>query len=202
MAETHHFESPLIELDAATAPDDAVAGLQLWEEAGLGHLNLRGDATDARFVDAVREQTGVAPPTEPNHWVAGSGGTLLWLGPDEWLLITDKDAETKMAEALNGAFAPMHAGATDVSSGQTVLVVRGTDARDLLAKGCSLDLHPRVFGPGRCAQGIVGSVGVCIRQVDDAPTYELVVRRSFADFLWRWLLDAGAEFGLGRPAAG
>jgi heterotetrameric sarcosine oxidase gamma subunit len=34
----------------------------------------------------------------------------------------------------------------DVSAQRTTLRLRGEHARDLLAGGCSLDLHPRVFG--------------------------------------------------------
>jgi sarcosine oxidase subunit gamma len=63
-----------------------------------------------------------------------------------------------------------------------------------------LDLHPRVFGPGRAAQSTLGRVSILIEQIDAAPTFEIVVGRSFAAYLWAWLVDAGLEFGLrGAP---
>lgn len=200
MTEPARFESPLVELGWPAGGIGDPSRLHVRERAGLGHLNLRGDAADARFHQAVLACVGIALPDEPNRWIAGVGGVLLWLGPDEWLLITAGGKETAMTRRLEAALDGLHAGVTDVSGGQTVIVLRGAHARDLLAKGCGLDLHPRRFGPGDCAQSLLERVGVCIRQVDDAPTYELVVRRSFADYLGRWIVDAGAEFGLGAAA--
>ena len=44
------------------------------------------------------------------------------------------------------------AAAVDVGSGYTVLEISGAQAREALARGCPLDLHPRVFKTGQCAQ--------------------------------------------------
>ena len=71
----------------------------------------------------------------------------------------------------------------------------------MLAKGCPLDLHPRVFGPGHCAQSQIARVNAIIHQRDGSPSYDIVVRRSFADYLARWLDDAAAEYGLAVHSA-
>lgn len=73
-------------------------------------------------------------------------------------------------------------------------------AREALAKVCSLDLHPRRFGPGRCAQTLLARCGAILHQLDDAPSYDLLPRRSYAEYLWMLLTDAIAEFG-GRAVA-
>jgi sarcosine oxidase gamma subunit len=39
---------------------------------------------------------------------------------------------------------------------------------------------------------------VTILRVDDAPTFDLVVRRSFADYLREWLQDGAMEYILAR----
>ena len=80
-----------------------------------------------------------------------------------------------------------------MSGGQAVVNITGAHSRDLLAKGCGLDLHPRAFGPGRCAKTILAKAGVIIRQVDDSPSFDVIVRRSVADYLARWLEDAAQE---------
>ena len=70
-------------------------------------------------------------------------------------------------------------------------------ARDVLAKGCSLDLHPTVFGPGTAAQTMLGLAGVVLIALDDAGTdYRILVRASFARYLADWLIDAAEEFGV------
>ena len=97
-----------------------------------------------------------------------------------------------MEEALSG----LHVAVNDISSGQTIIRLRGPRARDLLSKGCPLDLHPRVFGPGQCAQSHIGKSNALIIQVDDAPTYDIIVRRSFADYLARWMLHSGMEYDI------
>ena len=71
----------------------------------------------------------------------------------------------------------------------------GAYARDVLAKGCPLDLHPREFKPGDCAQSHYAKASVLLYQADDAPTYHLTVARSFAEYLWLRLEDAGLEYG-------
>ena len=70
-------------------------------------------------------------------------------------------------------------------------------SRGLLAKGCPLDLDQRVFAPGQCAQTRIAKTGALIWQIDDKPTFDIVVRRSFASYLWRWLDDASQEYRLG-----
>jgi sarcosine oxidase subunit gamma len=59
-----------------------------------------------------------------------------------------------------------------------------------LAKGCTLDFHPRVFRPGTCAQSGLAKANVLIRLGDDPDSFDVVVRRSFADYLLRWLRHA------------
>jgi sarcosine oxidase subunit gamma len=64
-----------------------------------------------------------------------------------------------------------------------------------------VDLHPRVFGPGRCAQTLLAKAQVIIHQVNDAPTFHLYVRTSFAWYVAEWLLDAMTEYrGLMVPS--
>ena len=83
----------------------------------------------------------------------------------------------------------------DVSAQRTTLRLRGEQVRDLLAGGCSLDLHPRVFGRGAAAQTLLGQAGVLLMALDDTGShYQIVVRSSFAGYLTSWLLDAATEY--------
>jgi sarcosine oxidase subunit gamma len=167
----------------------------LAEKPFLGHLNMRGDPAASGFSAAVRRVLGFDLPLDVNTVTAGRTLAVFWLGPDEWLILTPGGRESGVMHDLRAALHEQFAAVTDVSGGQTVIMLGGECARDVLAKGCSLDLHPRVFGPGQCAQTHLARTGVLIRQVGDAPTFELIVRRSFADYLWRWLQDASAEYG-------
>lgn len=130
-----------------------------------------------------------APLPAPNT-VAARANTVLWLGPDEWLVIGD-DAQTLLDKALGGDFGSV----VDVSANRTTFELSAPWARDLLEKGMSIDLHPTVFGPGRCAQTLLARAQVILHQVDEKPTYHVLVRGSFAPYLAAWLADAASEFG-------
>ena len=65
---------------------------------------------------------------------------------------------------------------------------------DVLAKGCTLDLHPSVFGQGICAQSNLAKANVLISMGHEPHAFDLIVRRSFSDYLLRWLKVATAEY--------
>ncbi len=125
-------------------------------------------------------------PTEPNT-VAGG---VLWLGPDEWLIVDRELTETQLLGALAGEGA-----AVELSANRLALHVSGPGARDVLGSCCPLDLHPRVFGAGRCAQTLVAGVAVILERTGDGPGFRLLVRPSFAAHVRAWLIDAIEEPG-------
>lgn len=195
MSETPPRESPLVQCDIAGQVRFQEARVTLAERPFLGYVNLRGDPADSAFVQAVEAVLGLALPVQPNT-VAGSQDRIaLWLGPNEWLLMTPPDGEVELIDALRKSLTDLFAAVTDVTGGQTIISVKGPLARDLLAKGCPLDLHPRIFGPGQCAQTHIAKTAALIRPRDgEPPVFEIIVRRSFADYLWRWLEDGAAEY--------
>ena len=193
MSSAARRESPLSQF-AADSSDQS--GVQIGERPFQGHVNLRGDSGDDVFLKAAEGVLRLALPLVPNTVVDNADLKVLWLGPDEWLIITLPNGESAIVESLEAALGDMFSSVTDTTGGQTVIRLSGPSARDLLAKGGPLDLHPRVFGPGRCAQTLVAKAMATIIHVDDAPTFDLVIRRSFADYLRAWLQDAAMESGL------
>ena len=182
-------------LDARAVDDIGDAGVTLGERRFLGKIDLRGEPTK-KFRDAVAGVLGVAPPTAPNTAAGDGAPTVLWLGPDEWLVVTPPGAEAETARALRAALAGHHVAVTDVGEGRTVIALAGRHARDVLAKGCPIDVHPRVFRAGHCAQSIYGKANVVVHQTSAAPAFDIYVERSFADYLWACLEDAAEEYGL------
>lgn len=191
-------ESPLARVRRAANATDGVAsaGLIVREEAFLGHLNLRGKAADPRFTGAVGGVMGDALPIVANTLTELNGVTMYWLGPDEWLIVTPDESRRRIEQDLRRALASQHFALTDVSGGQTALHLHGTHVRDVLAKGCPIDFHPRVFGIGQCAQSHLGKAPVLIGQIEEQPYFELIVRRSFAEYVWTWLEAAAEEYGM------
>ena len=186
-------------LAASAQAERGSAGVVLGERSFPAIVNLRGDPGDKTFTSAVKKVLGSAPPSEPNRVAESADAALLWLAPDEWWAATSGSGAA-LAEELRDALGGLHCTVTDVSESRTCLRLAGPRARDLLAKGCSIDLHPRVFGPGQCAQTQLAKALVVIHQIgesaEDGPAFEIYVLRSFADYLWNWLADAAQEYGL------
>jgi len=142
----------------------------------------------------VQQCLGVGLLLNPN-WIAANGVTVIWQAFDEWLLLTPDGTQDALLKRLREALAGHHAALTDVSDLRAGFEITGPRSRDLLAKGCAIDLHPRVFTTGDCAQTALARVRVTLRQLDDTPAYQVLVERSYAQFLWDWLTDAALEFG-------
>ena len=198
MAERFRRRSALAHLGLEGRAAVAVphAGAELAERRIRGLLVLRGDAASAEFRDAVSTAIGIEPVVEPLTAARRRDVSILWLGPDEWLVVTPDNRVERIERTLRGALDARHAALTDVSHSRAILSLSGPDARSVLAKGCPLDFHPRVFGPGRCAQSRLARCQVLIHQTGDTPVFEIYVMRSFAEYAWTWLMDAGGEFGV------
>jgi sarcosine oxidase subunit gamma len=192
MSDASRAQSPLVAWIEAGLPVRFEAqDVRLRERAFLGHIGLRCDPADSVSTGAIERVLGCSLPRTPNTFrVAAVADRVLWLGPDEWLILAPEGREPALVQALRQAAGDGFAAVVELGSGQTVIELTGARAREVIAKGCPLDLHPRAFGPGRCAQSRLARTLVTLAQLDDAPTFELIVRRSFADYLWQWLLDA------------
>lgn len=151
---------------------------------------------------AVAAYLGVGLPVTPNTWVSGDTTTVIWLGPDEWLVTSPFHApgelEAGLRTALDGEGAVV-----DVSAQRLLLTLHGDHVRDVLATGCPLDLHPRVFRTGAAAQAMLGLANVVLLALDDTGTrYQVLVRSTFARYLTAWLLDAATEYTTGTGTTG
>lgn len=190
-------ESPLVErlTPERRAASPAEPGVMLRERPFLGYVNLRGDPGDGAFLETVKSVTDIDLPLEPNTIIEGGQYTAIWLGPNEWYLVTPPGDERDVVARLEEALAGRHFALNDVTGNYTTIDLEGPKARHVLEKGCTLDLHPRAFGRGQCAQSLLAHAGILVRPGGDG-SFELVVRRSFADYVFVWLEDAAAEYGM------
>jgi sarcosine oxidase subunit gamma len=196
--------SPLghLSADFESVPERSDGSLHIGEVPFFQQLNLRLDPVDGP-IDAVELDLGMSLPLVPGSTAAADDRRVLWLGPDEWLIVSppraDPDLETSLRAATAGG--PGFASVVDISSLRTIVEVAGSGARGLLAHGCALDLHPRVFQVGQCAQTKFAQANVVIYEVDrdshgtiadheTTPVFWILVRASFAAYLGAFLLDA------------
>jgi sarcosine oxidase subunit gamma len=190
------LESPLVGQTEALhgANPEGSGGVILRERPFLGHISIQGKGEDAAFTEACAKTLGLALPTTPNTQATGEDVIVCWLRPTEWLVLTEGEASRAWLDRLRSALEGVHSGVVDLSGGQTLIEIRGEHAVDTLAKGTTLDLHPRRFGAGQCARSQLAKTTAFIRAVVPGQAFDIMVRRSFADYLWQWLYDAASEY--------
>ena len=204
MVEAYLRQSPLahLGLDGRAEASRGAAGVTLAERPHRGMVNLRLDPSDETAMNAFAEAFGFTLPTQPNTTAGNGEASALWLGPDEWWIVSPGSgpgAGPDLADKLYAALADRFAAVTEVGEGRTCIRIAGPKARALLQKGCPLDFHPRAFGAGQCAQTLLAKATVAIHLSADesaaeGPVFEVYVLRSFAEYLWLWLEDAGREY--------
>ena len=188
-------ESPLHHADLASVSQHGPkeGGVHFHERKLQGLLTLRC-VPSAEQLSQIESLLGAALPMEPLTSVTTDAVSIRWIGPDEWLIIVAGeqafDLETRFYENMTG-----HYSLVNVSGGTTIFEVSGSQVVNMLKKSTPVDLHPREFPVGKVVSTVFAKSGVIIcRLADDK--YELVVRRSFADYLWLWIQDASREYGL------
>ena len=196
------------------------AQLVLSETTIAAAWNVQGIATQPRFVEEVQRLFDVALPTAPNTTAKGTTLTAFWLGPRSWLLVAggpfaapdldfsgSRPAPTPVQpratpaspltdfagkrDALNGLGAALF----DLSASRVAYTLTGPHAATVLASGCPLDLHPRVFPAGACAQSVFGHVNALVHKPDATLSFTLMVARSFGRDVWQALCAAAAHHG-------
>jgi sarcosine oxidase subunit gamma len=161
--------------------------------------NVQGDASRMEFTDQVTRQFSVTLPTRPNTTARSSSLTIFWLGPRSWLLVAANPASpltdfTAKRDALNQAGGALF----DLSASRVAYRIAGEHARSVLESGCPLDLHPRAFRAGACAQSVFGRISVLFYRPDETPTWIIMVARSFARDTWEALQQSARQYGLMR----
>ena len=191
MSDLFQQESPLVQIRLGEPRGNAP---RIEEKPFLGYLNLRGKPSNTGFVAGVLKVLGVEAPTAANTVVDAGENRIYWLGPDEWLIVTPAGQQGRLKTDLLSALDDVFCSVVDNSSGLTMIHVSGDNAVALLATDCPLDLHPRVFKPGQCAQTRLAKAGMTVSPLAGGAGFEVIIRRSFADYLLHWLQDAAIAF--------
>lgn len=180
-------------LDALAKPADASCGVWANEVQGLGYISLRGNSSDGKFTDAVSGALGIPLPVAPCTFASSGSTKVLWLSPDEWLIVTPRERLAEFLQLFITALSGIRSQVTDNSGGYTQVIVEGRNASQVLAHATVYDLH--ALTPGRVVGTTFGKSSLYVHQQGDA--YCLILRRSFADYIWRYLVRAAQPYGFG-----
>jgi sarcosine oxidase subunit gamma len=187
--------SPARALREAFAAGSLAGAVEIAERPFLTMVGVRaGDGTDA--AQRLASVTGGLPAGSGS--VVSNGDTsVLWLGPEEFLVVAPTEAHESLGgdliPALRDALAGDAGQVVDLSANRTAFDLTGPRSRSVLEKGCTLDLHPRVFKAGTAYSTEIANIPAILWKTGEE-SFRIFPRASFAEFLGRWLLDAMREY--------
>jgi len=165
------------------------------EKTPVTKINLRGSLSNKEFASKIGKILGMILPKEACSTSSKEKITSLWLGPNEWLLVSNdeisKETITYELElVLFDNISKTNMGAiTNVTDHFTIFILSGSNIFEILSKGCPFDFTSENFGDNKAVQTILNHVDVTIHRKSENDV-DLYVRRSFADYLWDWLKDS------------
>ncbi|MEE9336283.1 MAG: sarcosine oxidase subunit gamma family protein [Granulosicoccaceae bacterium] len=165
----------------------SVGALSLQQLPTSGKLILRGKPNDNAFTNRVSQLLECELPIKVNTVVTSKIGTVMWRGPDEWMIELSLDQVDSLQTDLIAILENQHINIVVVTDAYSVLRLSGQGAPDVLSSGCSLNLNKSEFGTDQCAQTHYHKIGIALRFVDETPTFDIFVRRSETEYLWRHL---------------
>ena len=186
------LESPLHHITHDPAPEKSTVTLE--ELPGMSHLILRGHSANPAFVSGAVAALGIDLPCKPCTCAHNNVLRIAWQSPDEWLIIAEPGQAGKIESALRHHLTG-HFAVTDVSGGQTLMLLSGPNAQNVLKKSTLFDVDMQNFPIGSAVGTQFAKSQVFLRRTGE-DAFELILRRSFADYLWQWLLDASDEYGV------
>lgn len=173
--------------------------VRIGERPFVGKFILRAEPSEV--MERLRQALGLGLPFDPLTSATTGETSLLWMGPDEWMLVTAPGEGHDHATTVREALAGTHHQLVDVSDYYTIIEVAGRTARELLMKLTTLDLHPRAFRAGMVTGSLFGRANALIWQTagdasEEGPAFSLFIRWSMADYLWCAIASAGREWGV------
>ena len=181
--------SPLADVDCSSF--GAEPGVSVFELTSLGYLVLRARAGQKSAVDA---ELGFEVPIEPLSSIVAGDVCIRWLSPTEWLVTLPADQTSAMEKKLRRNLGNEIA-VVDNSGGYVCIHLIGPMAELVIRKSTSYDIHSSNFPVNKVVTTTFVRAQAILRCLGNAQ-FELIFRRSFADYTWRWLLDAADEYGL------
>lgn len=186
------WEMPLFEQWSNLHENAPIAGLNYSTGGALGFIHLRGLAHDEAFIRGVTEALGQSVPTQPKATVYAERAAILWLSPDEWLIVCAYADKAALLQSLQAALKGVYAQVVDNSGGFMMMRINGQFAETVLRH--ISPYHFQALHAGECVQTVTKKATSTIVKVAEGD-YALIFRRSFADYLWRVLQKTAKPYG-------
>ena len=160
----------------------------------IGKLNLRIIDSDSETLNKVSTYLGYDLPKVSGEVSTNDESRTAWLGPNEFLIQCAEDKKDKFIKDLKRDMNDNFYALTDVSDYYITIRLSGEKSIDVLEKGCPLNFNEYLSKKNTCAQSYISKGTVLIDRLSEDKVFDILIRWSFADYLWEWLTDSCKEF--------
>jgi len=164
--------------------------IKIQELPYVDKINLRLDPNNNVYMSSCSKILGAVLPTKPNTYVQNEKVKIIWLGPDEWIVINDQ--ENELFIKLKNELGDLEASVTDVSENRTIIRLSGKKIMTLLSKFLVLDLEKNLGTQSSCAQTLFVKVPILLVRNGDnnqIPVIDIFTNRSHANYIYNLLVD-------------
>ena len=181
------FESPLANAEAATGNY-----VSMREIAERGMIDLRGLASDKKFMAAAKSMLGVDLPKQPRTSATWGDIRVFWLSPDQWLVTCAHSKAQELTAALTAELAGVHSLAVNVSDMRAIIRLEGEGVREVVMKGTSIDLTHGDYPQGTVRRMRFAEIAALLHIVEEN-VIDIYVFRSYAQDTWDFLRKAARK---------
>ena len=130
-------------------------------------------------------------PNENSKVTTNNKTRILWSAPKTWLIISSKE---NIIDIIKGKCSEENFAITDISHSRAVIQIKGVQAREVLKKGCPLNISE--FEINNCAGSVFHGITIVVDCINVNPdTFNLLTLRSFGESFYHHITDAALEFG-------
>ncbi len=130
-------------------------------------------------------------PLESLKVTANKETRVLWNAPRTWLIISNKK---NIINNIKDRCDHSNFAVTDISHSRTVIQIKGLQAKEVLKKGCPININE--IQVNNCAGTVFNGITVVVDFVNNNPdTFNLLALRSFSETFYHHITDAALEFG-------
>ena len=134
---------------------------------------------------------GLELPIQNSKVASNKETRILWNAPRTWLIISSKE---NIINIIKEKCSDENFAVTDISHSRAVIQIKGSEATEILKKGCPLNLNN--FKKNCCAGTVFHGINILIDKIEDKPeTFNLFSLRSFGQSFYHSITDACLEYG-------
>ena len=174
-------------------------GVTIEELSLSGKINIRGKSSDKEFMKNIGSALNLVLPIEPNVRIFNNNISIMWLGPNEWLVITPENEKDGIISLLKSNLNPQKTAITDVSFNRTILRLEGEKVFTLLSKFLVANLEKILKTNFSVAQTIFIKIPVLFvrNNTDEEPTsLDLHLNRSHTKYVYELLVDGSKNLNI------